>query len=584
MKYPLIHLLLIFCFVFYLQAQKKTVELKDLQETQVSVSGFILNTSNSIHIKAVGAGDTEPLKRVHSYQSDKFNMYAYAWILNSTSREMVWRMTIENTEKNWWDKWNRTFDGDVELPKGQYELYFSAVEPSYFNMDQGFFSLGRLFDKIIGDDTWWEDHSKKWMCKVSGVDESLSEKDVKDYLEEKRQNDIVHIVGLDDQAFVENEFSLFDTLQVEIYAIGEGYKGRMYDYGLLINKDMHHKIWEMRQSESEYAGGAIKNRFDRQKIKLNPGNYVAYYKSDGNHSLEKWNANPPYDPLYWGITIRVVDRQYNPQSIKKTPYKGKKPFVQLTRVGDNKNLQKEFVLKQPAWIKIWAIGEGRDGEMADYGWITASKNGKTVWTMAYDKTEHAGGSSKNRAFLGTIYLEKGTYVLHYRTDDSHSYGNWNARPPDSPKSWGISLYIMSDADTLSMLNKVISTEEYKSEILVRLTKIGDNEHRTKQFVLQKPGQLHILCVGEGEDGEMFDYGWIENVKTGEIVWRMSYAETEHAGGARKNRRVNSYIHLPAGAYQVHYKSDDSHSYKSWNDDSPDNVNNWGITVYEISGK
>ena len=584
MKYLFTNITILFIAACTIQAQQKSVELKDIQEKQVSVAGFILNSSKTVTIKAVGAGDTKPLKRVHTFQGDKFNLYAYAWILNTNSRTMVWRMTIDNTEKDWWDKWNRTFEGEIELPKGRYELYFAAVEPSYFNMEEGFFSLGRLFDKIVGDDTWWEDHSKKWLCKVSGVDEALSEKDVKAYLKKGREKDIVHIPGMDGQAFVENEFTLQDTLRVDIYAIGEGYKGKMYDYGMLINKDTHHKIWEMRESETEYAGGAIKNRIDRRKITLYPGNYVAYFKSDGSHSLEEWNANPPYDPLFWGLTIRIDQKVYNPQSITKMPYKKKEPFVQLTRVGDDKNLQKSFTLEKSSWIKIWAIGEGRYGEMSDYGWITSPQDGKIVWKMVYDKTEHAGGSSKNREFLGTIHLGKGEYILHFRTDDSHSYGDWNARPPDSPRNWGISLYMLSDDDTLANVNAAAVHRNIKSKVLVQLTKIGDNEHRTKQLVLKKPARLHILCLGEGRDGEMFDYGWIENADTGETVWRMHYAETEHAGGARKNRRVDSYIRLPAGTYRVHYQSDDSHSYKSWNDDSPDNVNNWGITVYEISDK
>ncbi len=582
MKYLIINIFALFNVAFFVQAQNKSVELKNIPEKQVSVAGFILNSSKTISIKAVGAGDTKPLKRVHNFQGDKFNLYAYAWIINSTSRMMVWRMTIDNTKKDWWDKWNRTFEGEINLPKGRYELYFSAVEPAYFNMDEGFFSLGRLFDKIIGDDTWWEDHSKKWMCRVSGVDDTLNENDVQAYLKKIRAKDIVYIAGMDGQSFVESEFSLQDTLQVEIYAIGEGYKGKMYDYGMLINKDTRHKIWEMRESETEYAGGAVKNRLDRRKLTLNPGNYVAYFKSDGSHSLEGWNANPPYDPLFWGFTIRVDEKQYNPESIKKVPYKKKEPFVQLTRVGDDKNLQKSFTLEQPAWIKIWAIGEGSDDEMADYGWITNSQNGETVWKMEYEKTEHAGGSSKNREFLGTVHFDKGNYLLHFRTDDSHSYGDWNARPPDSPKNWGISLYLLSKEDSSALVHPVIAAKNVKSEILVQLTKIGDDEHRMKQLVLKKPTHLHILCLGEGRDGEMFDYGWIENMETRETVWKMNYNETQRAGGARKNRRVDSYIFLSAGTYRIHYKSDDSHSYRSWNDDSPDNVNDWGITVYEIS--
>jgi hypothetical protein len=39
----------------------------------------------------------------------------------------------------------------------------------------------------------------------------------------------------------------------------------------------------------------------------------------------------------------------------------------------------------------------------------------------------------------TIHLGAGEYVLHYRTDDSHSFGAWNADPPSDPSRWGVTV-------------------------------------------------------------------------------------------------------------------------------------------------
>ena len=583
MNFKYIYIIASLLAVCYVGAQEKVLELKNITQKQITVGGFILNSSKTVSIEAIGAGNDEQIKRIHNYQEDKFNLYAYAWILNSTSRTIVWRMTIDNTKKDWWDKWNRIYKGEIALPKGRYEIYYSTVEPLYFNWHEGFFSLGRLFDKIVGDDTWWEDHSKKWSFKISGVDKILTEEDIRNKLKKKNSANIVHITGKNSQTFIENAFTLKDKIRVEIYAIGEGYKGKMYDYGTLINRDTRQKLWEMREIETEYAGGAVKNRLDRQKITLNPGNYVVYYKSDGNHSLEEWNANPPYDPLSWGVSIKVDDKEYNPESIKRYSYKKKEPFIQLTRVGDDEYLQRNFKLEKSSWIKIWAIGEGDEDEMNDYGWITNASTGETVWRMDYYKTENAGGASKNRESFGSIYLDKGTYTIHYRTDDSHSYEEWNSRPPDSPGNWGISLFMLSDVDSNSV-NILTSNKSNDETVLAQLIKIGDEEHQMKQLILKKSKNLHILCIGEGRDGEMFDYGWIENMEFRETVWRMNYRETQHAGGARKNRKVDSYITLQPGTYRLHYRSDDSHSYKSWNSDSPDDINHWGITVYEILEK
>jgi hypothetical protein len=78
---------------------------------------------------------------------------------------------------------------------------------------------------------------------------------------------------------------------------------------------------------------------------------------------------------------------------------------------------------------------------------------------------------------------------------------------------------------------------------------------------------------------MFDYGWIENADTGSVVWRMEEPRTTHAGGARKNRKVDQVITLPAGNYKLRYKSDDSHAFDHWNNLPPD-INFWGIAIYK----
>jgi hypothetical protein len=39
-----------------------------------------------------------------------------------------------------------------------------------------------------------------------------------------------------------------------------------------------------------------------------------------------------------------------------------------------------------------------------------------------------------------LTLEPGTYELHYRTDGSHSFNDWNDTPPDDRIHWGITIY------------------------------------------------------------------------------------------------------------------------------------------------
>jgi uncharacterized protein (TIGR02246 family) len=114
--------------------------------------------------------------------------------------------------------------------------------------------------------------------------------------------------------------------------------------------------------------------------------------------------------------------------------------------------------------------------------------------------------------------------------------------------------------------------------VAQIVGVGDEADKTIEFNLAQEKQIRVFAAGEGQGGEMFDYGWIENAETGTRVWEMKEPETTHAGGAGKNRKVDTVIALPAGKYRLRYKSDDSHSFDNWNAQPPD-INFWGIALY-----
>jgi hypothetical protein len=90
-------------------------------------------------------------------------------------------------------------------------------------------------------------------------------------------------------------------------------------------------------------------------------------------------------------------------------------------------------------VQVYALGEGVGRDMVDYAWIEVQGTGRVVWEMTYRTSEHAGGARKNRVFDGTINLPAGTYVVHYESDGSHSYEDWNDDPPDDPEAWGVTV-------------------------------------------------------------------------------------------------------------------------------------------------
>jgi len=130
-----------------------------------------------------------------------------------------------------------------------------------------------------------------------------------------------------------------------------------------------------------------------------------------------------------------------------------------------------------------------------------------------------------------------------------------------------------------LYSKPMPDDLVKLPVIAQIVQVLDNEDKTVAFSLAKSEDVRIFAIGEGQPGEMFDYGWIEDVDKGSRVWEMQEPGTTHAGGAGKNRKIDAVITLPAGNYKLRYKSDDSHAFDHWNALPPD-INFWGIAVYK----
>jgi hypothetical protein len=438
----IISLLFLLSLIFYhtINCQENIITINDIANEQIQLKGFTLETDKVIHMESIGAGGEKEINRIHNFQEDPNNLFAYSWIIDASTRELVWRMTINNTEKNWWNKWNRTFKGDIALKKGDYELYFASVEPTYFSFSDGFLSFGKIVDKVLGHDKWWQEHAKEWKITIRGIDQIFEKSAVIKFQTVMKNSAILSLTEIGDNQKMKKKFSLKKAGRLKIYAIGEGYKKEMYDYAWIIDTNTDNKVWEMREEETQYSGGAIKNRIINKEIDFQPGDYTVYYKSDENHSFKEWGANPPYDPYFWGITIYAMNHKTDKSINGEFEETKGKPIVQLIRVGNNEHQKKQFIIKQPTKIHIYALGEGDSNEMYDYAWIEDFTSKNIIWKMMYKDTQKAGGNSKNRMYNGIMVLNQGVYVAHYCTDDSHAYNAWNALPPADQQNWGLTIY------------------------------------------------------------------------------------------------------------------------------------------------
>ena len=570
-RIQIIVILLLGVIVQQLWAGKTQIKMEDFIEDNIQVTGFKLFKASKIHIEAVGAGEKSSRIRIKSNFQDKNGMIAYAWILDANTRKLVWVMTNQNTDRLG-RGYNRKFDDDISLPAGEYEVYFSTLKSNLF-FKHGVFSFGDFLDYIFDGDNWWQKGLNEWYISIENVDEILNESTISKIQANFKKNAVVSLNEIGNAEYREFEFQVKKKSDFTIYSIGEGYDGEMFDYSWIINADTREKTWEMREWHTDYAGGAVKNRMVYKDISLDEGQYTLVYVTDGSHSVEKWNSNPPYDPNFWGVTLIAKNKDAK-DNVKIVKRKKSDAFLVFNRVGNREFICKPFKIKETTSIIVEALGEGRSGKMFDYGWIEDDDN-NVIWEMKYYKTQHAGGSSKNRMIRETIELDKGVYNLCYKSDDSHSYSRWNSDKPYRPEAWGIALYLRDKSKV-----EIADEKDMKSfsKWQYQITRIGDDEHRFREFNLDKLSKIKIYAIGEGDEDEMFDYAWIESKNNGEIVWKMLARNTDWAGGAEKNRKIKTELYLPPGRYLLHYRSDGSHSFEDWNDDPPKDFRNYGVSI------
>ncbi len=84
----------------------------------------------------------------------EFN-FSYAWVLNADSRELVWELSEAKPEDR--SRYLSTFETEIELQPGTYEVYYSTYPHFNFEDDfyfhwgaKGYFS--GIFNELLDDD------------------------------------------------------------------------------------------------------------------------------------------------------------------------------------------------------------------------------------------------------------------------------------------------------------------------------------------------------------------------------------------------------------------------------------------------
>lgn len=385
------------------------------EENESARQGFELTRTTDVDIYAIGelSVDTE---------------YDYGWIMDADTHRRVWVMSFVDTDPAGGSAKNRMAHETIRLTRGRYVAYF--VNDESHHRDE--------WERVPPTDPDF------WGLTLR-VTNPAARAAVKPFAYEPvpTGQTIVSMIGMGDGKTRSEGFVLKRAMDVRIYAIGEG-TSRMVDYAWIRDVEHHRTVWTMTLENTGHAGGAEKNRLFDGTIRLTPGTYMVSFHTDDSHSADDWNAAPPAESKYYGVSVFPASGRLNRADIG--PYvrpdrSTDTALVELTPMGNDERARKSFQLAADSRVRVYAVGEGREGMMFDYGRIEDS-NGRVVWEMKYEETEPAGGAEKNRMFDGVISLRAGTYLLRYNSDGSHSYNDWNDDAPDEPTSWGIAVFRM----------------------------------------------------------------------------------------------------------------------------------------------
>lgn len=318
------------------------VSIKDLEPNALEMVSFSVDRQADVEIQAVGAG----------LRSGEY-LFAYPWIIDARTRQLVWSMEEEITDDVSSSKWLRSYDDEISLRPGSYELIYYAGPPFYYfgDMDSGDLKelldgLGNWFEKGKSDFPDDEEIERRLAPKYTVVLTSDDELRVDDAPPVRRAP--ISLIRPANDSYRKVDFQLTDDCDLEIYCIGEfaGSAESMVDGGWIVDADSRERIWELSEDNSDHAGGAQKNRRFHETVRLPRGEYTAFYVTDDSHTWDDWNSPPPIDPEAWGLQIFPA-RDAELSKIKiLTAVAAEMPLLRMTGIGDNEMVSETFRLTE----------------------------------------------------------------------------------------------------------------------------------------------------------------------------------------------------------------------------------------------
>lgn len=557
------------------------IVFSDLQAGKLYRAGLQVDEETDLAISMTIAFETD---------EEDAQLAVYGWILDNRDHSVVW--IVNPLTANRAGVLALVAD-TIHIAPGSYDVFFTTLGPT---------TRSRRDAPFLGLKPFWTNYKSEWSMSVSEAQiqenktYSIREVGVNGGSAEA-ENHIWSTGPIGDHSMKSFVFRVVAPSDLILYSVGEMCTSGC-DYGWIEDIHTSERIWQMDWENTEPAGGMDKNRQFSGTIRMAPGIYRAVFRTNGGHSANYWNANPPTDPDGWGLSMTGS----NPMNfVEVDPWAQSQPIIDLTGIGDDEFREVQFALTEPASLIVFAVGEiSSKGALYDYAWIENRTTHQTRWEMSREKSQHAGGDNTNRTETAFLDLDVGLYSLYYKSDESHSAERWRKSTPQHPERWGVTVFPMDPDgfDTASFsiveLNPEASesvTDHIAVEVdagmtpsnqLVGFIAVENDADLTESFELTETTSLRIVAEGEISSGGRYDYGWIENAETGELVWEMTLKNTKFAGGEDRNRRFEGLLTLPAGSYVARYTSDFSHAFNDFGEGAPLSPRDWGMRIFRAT--
>lgn len=369
---------------------------------------------------------------------------------------------------------------------------------------------------------------------------------------------------------------------------------RMSVYAWILDSVSREPVWIMTAEDSSTISGKLVSA--EATVPLEAGRYELYLASTHGRVRDRPEDDEEREPSLWDVfrgdgsgpddlrekisecrvALRIEGLSADRVRTFEPDGELQDAFLSVNRLGDSRLEIRGLAVSTPTTIGLYGAFEQLrgDSQAADFAWIIDENSRELIWSADRKRSKAAGGSPKNRLVDSDLSLEPGRYLVYVGSDDSHAFGSFNAAPPHDPLNWGLTLR-RGPGFTEG------SVELFEPELapaLIDFSQAGDDESMRQRFKIHRDSVLHLRAFGEYSSGEFYDHAWITDSADGRTVWKMTGRTTMPAGGSEKNRMFDGLVELPPGEYVLHYTSDGSHAFGSWNDATPFEPQAWGVVL------